>query len=294
MSRSIRIATRNSKLAIVQANMVKSAISEKYPESKCHLVEIITSGDRIQDQSLMRIGGKGLFVKEIESALLCADSDIAVHSMKDVPAFSHPDLCFPAVLERDDPRDVLISKNKRDINSLDYGATVATSAPRRAAILKHMNRDFSIVPIRGNVNTRLCKFFADTNMSAMILAHAGILRLKLDIDYRILDFDTMLPAANQGIIGIQCRRCDSEIISMMKNISHQETYLCMETERAFLKMIGGDCHTPTAAFARIMRNKMHIACMLEDDGKFFTNSAYDFIEDRIDLGERMAESLLHM
>jgi len=208
MKPSIKIGTRASKLALWQANWVQSALNEKFPDQKVELVTIKTKGDKILDVPLAKVGGKGLFVKEIEQALLEGRIDLAVHSMKDMPAEIPDGLCIGAIPQREDPSDVLVAREDLDFSSLKRGAVIGTSSLRRAAQLRHARPDISITPLRGNLDTRLKKLQAE-NLDAIVLAAAGIKRLNLT--HRITEYlqaDIMLPAVGQGALCIERRQDD--------------------------------------------------------------------------------------
>ncbi|MPY72953.1 MAG: hydroxymethylbilane synthase [Alphaproteobacteria bacterium] len=253
MTRRLRIGTRGSPLALIQAEAVAAALMRAHAglEADYHVVR--TSGDRIQDRPLAEVGGKGLFTKEIEQALLDGAIDLAVHSMKDVETFLPDALCIAAMLPREDPRDVLLSQGARRLDDLPQGARIGTSSIRRQAQLLHRRPDFRIVPFRGNVETRLRKL-EDGEAEATLLAAAGLKRLgRLDAATEILDPGAMLPAAGQGAIGIETRSADAATRTLLEAIDHPETAIRVAAERAMLAVLDGSCRTPIGALAELDR-----------------------------------------
>lgn len=257
MKNKIIIGTRGSKLALWQAEWVKSKLQRLYPELKVELNKIKTTGDKILDVPLAKVGGKGLFVKEIEEALLRNEADIAVHSMKDVPTEFPDGLHLGAICKREDPRDAFISgvqnlKFKiQNFKELPEGAKVGTSSLRRSCQLLNIRPDLRIVQLRGNLDTRLKKL-DEGQFEAIILAAAGVKRLGWsDRITEILSPEICLPAIGQGAIGIECRVNDRFINDLIAPLNHRETAICVLAERAFLKRLEGGCQVPIAAFARI-------------------------------------------
>ena len=255
MTASFRIATRGSPLALVQANEVRDRLAVAHPElaapGATDIATYRTSGDRQQTGSLSAIGGKGLFTREIEDALLAGKADIAVHSMKDVPTILPDGLVMAAYLPREDPRDAFIAHTAMGLADLPYGATVGTASLRRKAILLSTRPDIRIAVLRGNVETRLKKIEAG-EMAATFLAAAGLKRLGLlDRARAILSPDDMLPAVCQGAIGIECRDDDTGTRSLLAAIDHNETGICVAAERALLAALDGSCRTPIAGLATI-------------------------------------------
>ena len=248
----VRLASRGSPLALAQAHLVRASLGAAHGWDKaaydrlCPIITIRTTGDAIQDRPLAEAGGKGLFVKEIEEALIAREADIAVHSMKDVPAFQPPGLEIAAVLPREDPRDLFIAKAGGTFASLHEGAKLGTSSVRRAAQALRLRPDLEIVPLRGNVETRLAKL-ARGEADAIILARAGLARLKLSLpDAEILDW---LPALCQGAIGIEIRNDDDTTRALVSAIDHGPTHLAIACERGFLAELDGSCRTPIAGLA---------------------------------------------
>ena len=252
-SASLRIGTRGSPLALVQARTVRArlAAAAGVKEDTIELVVIRTTGDIIQDRTLAEEGGKGLFTKEIEEALLEQRIDLAVHSAKDMPTILPEGLLLAACLEREDPRDVFISRKARTLAELPRGASLGTTSPRRQAIAKRMRPDLNIVPLRGNVETRLRKL-DNGDVDATLLALAGLKRLGL-VEHAtdIMSAEKFLPAAGQGAIGIEVRADDKRMRDILARIDHADTSTAVACERAFLAALDGSCKTPIAGHATI-------------------------------------------
>jgi hydroxymethylbilane synthase len=256
-SKRVIIGTRGSKLAVWQAEWVKSELQTLYPDLLIELNKIKTTGDKVLDVPLAKIGGKGLFVKEIEEALLKHDADIAVHSMKDVPTEFPPSLHLPVICEREDPRDAFLSRIQNSkfkipkLKALPQGAIVGTSSLRRSCQLLNRRPDIKIKQLRGNLDTRIRKL-DEGQFEAIVVAAAGIRRLGLfDRITEILPVDVSLPAIGQGAIGIECRTDDEFINNLIAPLNHPETAICVKAERAFLKRLEGGCQVPIAAYAQI-------------------------------------------
>jgi hydroxymethylbilane synthase len=265
LSRPLRLGTRGSPLALVQANMVASALraAHGWGEDAIAIVPVKTTGDVVQDRPLAEIGGKALWTKELDRALLDGAIDFAVHSMKDVETIRPQAIRIAAMLPRADVRDRLIGA--ASIAALPQGARIGTSSPRRAAQLRHLRPDVSIVPFRGNVDTRLRKL-ADGEADATLLAAAGLERLaRPDIGHAV-PLDVMLPAPAQGAVGIEARADDAATLALLSAIDHAETHACVATERAFLAALGADCHSPVAALATTDGGLR--AELLSEDGAF--------------------------
>ncbi len=253
---SLRIGTRGSPLALVQARTVRSrlALATGVNEDTIELVIIRTTGDIIQDRTLAEEGGKGLFTKEIEEALLAQRVDLAVHSSKDMPTMLPEGLILAACLEREDPRDVFISRKARTLAELPRGASLGTTSPRRQAIAKHIRPDLNIVPLRGNVETRLRKL-DNGDVDATLLALAGLKRLGLtEHATNIMSAEEFLPAVGQGAIGIEARAGNSHLRDILARIDHADTSTAVACERAFLAALDGSCKTPIAGHATISGN----------------------------------------
>jgi hydroxymethylbilane synthase len=246
-NRTLRLGTRGSKLALVQAEMVRSALVAR--GRPCELVILKTSGDRIQDRSLADAGGKGLFVKELEDALLREDIDLAVHSMKDVPTELPAGLALTAFLKREDPREVFVSHKAKTLAELPKGARVGTSSVRRYAQVVRRRRDLEIVLLRGNVDTRLRKLDAG-EMDAILLAYAGLKRLGLqDRATEVLSTSDWLPSLGQGVIGIEVRTTDTWAREELVFLNDEPSEIALICERAFQMALDGSCRTPIAGLA---------------------------------------------
>ncbi|GHM57955.1 MAG: porphobilinogen deaminase [Candidatus Mesenet longicola] len=260
----IKIGTRGSELAVIQAMEAKELLLSYFPNLDIEIVTIKTSGDKNTNIALSSIGGKGLFTLEIENALLSKNIDIAVHSLKDVPAFFAQGLIIPCVLKRYSPYDAFISHKYQNILSLPYDATVATSAIRRKVQLQKLRPDLNIVPIRGNVTTRLKKLEL---FDGMILAEAGLIRLqKHNVIKKVLPAKEMLPSVGQGAICLQCSAGNTKVIEMLEAINHKATFTQIQAERSFMRTINGSCFTPLAALAEYQsENQLYLRCMLADE-----------------------------
>jgi hydroxymethylbilane synthase len=248
-----RIGTRGSPLALVHARTVRARLATTLgaKEDEIELIIIRTSGDAIQDRPLSEAGGKGLFTKEIEEALLASKVDLAVHSAKDMPTVSQPGLMLAACLEREDPRDVFISREAKSLAELPRGATLGTASLRRQAIAKRLRPDLQVAPLRGNVETRLRKL-DEGIVDATILALAGMKRLGLTQHAtRIMSADEFLPAVAQGTIGIEARADDKRVRAALARIDHADTSIAIACERAFLAALDGSCKTPIAGHADV-------------------------------------------
>ncbi len=258
----LKIGTRGSPLALKQTHMVADALTAAHPGLVCEVVTITTSGDWKPEEGENRLsekeGGKGLFIKEIEAALLDGRIDCAVHSMKDVPSFLPDAAAVDHVLPRADARDALIALTGKSIETLPQGAIVGTSSLRRQAFLLHRRPDLKVVPLRGNVQTRIDKL-KDGQVDATFLAMAGLARLGIDGDFiHPKAIEIMLPACGQGIVGIETRKDDAETRLLLDAIHHEETGLCAAAERAALQTLDGSCHTPIGAHARLKDGEMSL------------------------------------
>jgi hydroxymethylbilane synthase len=255
----VRIASRGSPLALTQSRLVRAALakahgwSEAEAEALCRITAIKTTGDKIQDRPLYEAGGKGLFVKEIEEALLQGEADIAVHSMKDMPAVLPPGLTIAAVLEREDPHDVFLSSDRQSFAGLKRNAKLGTSSVRRQAQALRLRPDLEIVPLRGNVETRLAKL-ARGEADGTLLARAGLARLGIRVEgAELLDW---LPALCQGAIGIEIRENDDTAATLVAAIDHWTTHVAIACERGFLATLDGSCRTPISGLARIAGQRL--------------------------------------
>jgi len=294
MKASIKIGTRASKLALWQANWVKSALIEANPVQAVNLVTIKTKGDKILDVPLAKVGGKGLFVKEIEQALLDQRIDIAVHSMKDMPAEIPEGLCIGAIPRRGSAVDVLISRAGRRFAELRRGAVIGTSSLRRAAQLRHARPDIEIVPLRGNLDTRLKKLQTE-NLDAIVLAAAGVKRLELE--HRVteyLDPEVMLPAVGQGALCIEMRQPDPVIEPMVKALDDPISRAIVLGERAFLNRLGGSCQVPIAGHGEIINSTFQLTGLVADiDGsRIFKSVLSGAVDSSESIGISLAEKLI--
>ena len=247
----IIIATRESALALWQANFIQGQLAKLYPQTESKILGMTTRGDQILDISLSKIGGKGLFIKELEQALEERRADIAVHSMKDVPMDMPPGYALAAIAEREDPRDAFVSNQYADLDALPPGSVVGTSSLRRESQLRARFPHLQVQPLRGNVQTRLRKL-DEGQFAAIILAAAGLKRLGLaDRITALLSPEVSLPAVGQGALGIECRSDRTDLIKLMEPLHHLPTAQCVEAERAMSRALGGSCEVPLGGFAEI-------------------------------------------
>jgi hydroxymethylbilane synthase len=293
-NRALRIATRKSQLALWQAEHVAALLRRAHPGLSTDFVPMVTQGDRIQDRSLAAIGGKGLFIKELEVALEDGRADIAVHSMKDLPGELPPGLGIAAVLERVDARDALLSARGTRLEDLPQGARVGTSSLRRQAQLLAARPDLKIEALRGNVDTRLRRL-DEGAMDAIVLACAGLIRLGLEsrITAR-LDPSLCLPSVAQGVIGIECRNADSRTRDFVSVLNHSATRVAMDAERAFAHRLGGSCQSPIAAHARLQGTRLILEGLVaEPDGtRVLRDSLSGGSDDPAGLGMKLADRIL--
>ncbi len=293
-STRIRIATRESPLALWQANHVKSVLQKRHEGLDVELVPMTTKGDQILDSPLAKVGGKGLFVKELEKAMLDDRADIAVHSMKDVPMDFPEGLGLAVIGEREDPSDALVSNNYDRLSDLPAGAKIGTSSFRRQCQLKNTRPDLEILDLRGNVGTRLQRL-DDGNYDAIILASAGLIRLQLEDRIRQrLDFDDSLPAGGQGAIGIECRTEDIETLRLVDCLHHSETAACVQAERAVVARLQGGCQVPMASFAQLINEEVFLRALVGTvDGQHLIRAQRNGdMHHAEDLGLHVAEDLL--
>lgn len=263
--KKIIIGTRGSMLALAQADIVRQKLLAKYDSIEVRTKIITTTGDKIQDRNLYDIGGKALFTKEIEEQLIEGTIDLAVHSLKDVPAFFSPKLAIPCVLERKYPLDAFVSNKYKSIEELPQNAIIGTSSPRRAAQAVCLRSDLKIVQFRGNVQTRLNKL-KNGDVDATFLAMSGIKRLSINEDniYQI-DKTKMVPAVAQGAIGLQVCKSNEFINDLILPLNHIKTFQCVKAERMFLKEMNGSCRTPIGAYAEIKNDDMIVDYMYADE-----------------------------
>ncbi|UFQ97964.1 hydroxymethylbilane synthase [Pseudomonas wenzhouensis] len=294
MSREIRIATRKSALALWQAEYVKARLEQAHPGLKVSLVPMVSRGDKLLDAPLAKIGGKGLFVKELETALLENEADIAVHSMKDVPMDFPEGLGLFCICEREDPRDAFVSNTYDSLDALPAGSVVGTSSLRRQAQLLARRPDLKIQFLRGNVNTRLAKLDAG-EYDAIILAAAGLIRLGFEDRIRSsISAEDSLPAGGQGAVGIECRTADVDVHALLAPLHHRETALRVTAERALNKHLNGGCQVPIACYALLEDNQLWLRGLVgqPDGGLLLRAEARAASSDAEALGVRVAEALL--
>lgn len=290
----IRIATRKSALALWQAEHVADALRDLPDVDSVELVPLSTRGDEILDKSLQKIGGKGLFIKELEVAMQDGSADIAVHSMKDVPADMPQGFCLAAVLKRANHADALVSNKDYQINTLPQGALIGSSSLRRQAQLKLLRPDLRIEPLRGNVNTRLAKL-ENGDYDAIILAAAGLERLGLQSNIsQQLTPDEMLPAAAQGVIGIECLESNSALREVLAKLEHAPTALTTAAERAIARTLQANCQSPVATHAVITDNTMTVTALvaMPDGSESIRDQVSGAADNAKQLGEQLAQRLL--
>lgn len=290
----VRIATRKSPLAIWQAEHVAQALRKARPGLSVELIGMSTQGDKILDTPLAKLGGKGLFVKELEQGMLENRADIAVHSMKDVPVDLPDGLHLPVIMKREDPRDAFVSNNFKALSTLHKGAVVGTSSLRRQCQLADMYPDLQIAPLRGNVNTRLRKL-DEGAYDALILASAGLKRL--GFAERITAFiepEASLPAIGQGAIGIECRQEDTRLNELLQLLHHESSACCIRAERAMNRRLMGGCQVPIAGFAVIEQNDLYLRGLVgEPDGSRIIRAEIRGSQTEADsLGRTLADDLL--
>lgn len=285
----LRIATRKSALALWQAEHVAALLSSLPDVTGVELVPLSTKGDEILDRSLQKIGGKGLFIKELEIAMQAGEADLAVHSMKDVPAEMPPGFCIAAVLERANPADALLTNDGKTLDELPLGARIGSSSLRRQAQLRALRPDVVIEPLRGNVNTRLAKLEAG-DYDAIMLACAGVQRLGLDQKVsEIFTPDRILPAAAQGIIGIECLSDRDDVRAILAKLNDAPTAQVIEAERGIASFLEANCQSPVAAYAEINDGRLYLQAVVAlPDG---SRVLRDAVEGNPDDGATLAKEL---
>ena len=294
LEKTLKIATRQSPLALWQANYVKDRLQQLYPDLTIELVPMVTKGDVILDSPLAKIGGKGLFVKELENALLNKEADIAVHSMKDVPMQFPEGLGLAVICQREDPRDAFVSHAYRTFAELPQGAVVGTSSLRRQCQLKALRPDLDIRSLRGNVGTRLSKL-DNGDYDAIILASAGLIRLGLaDRIASFIDVEQSLPAAGQGAVGIECRTDDMQVQALLAPLADAETTYCVRAERAMNNHLQGGCQVPIGGYAVLQQGQLYLRALVGDiDGsRIIRAEGKNAVENAEVLGVQIAEQLL--
>lgn len=290
----LKIGTRGSQLALYQANWVKERIEQTSPHLRVTLVKIKTTGDKIQDAPLAKIGGKGLFVKEIEEALLAQKVDLAVHSIKDVPTEFPKGLHLSVITKREDPRDAFISDKGIPLKDLPQGARIGTSSLRRQAQLLHFRRDLTLISLRGNLDTRLKKL-KTLGLDGIILAVAGLKRLGFEEKItELLSPEISLPAIGQGALGIETRVGDEEVEETIRFLNDPDSAVAVSAERAFLKRLEGGCQVPIAAYARIVHTTLHLDGLVGtvDGTRLVRHHVEGPTEQAEILGIKLAEILL--
>ena len=292
--KTLRIATRKSPLALWQSEHVADQLRQAHPGLEVELVPMSTRGDEVLDRSLAAIGGKGLFLKELEVAMQRGEADCAVHSLKDVPMELEPGFALAAVLERADFADAFVSNDHRDVAALPRGARVGTSSLRRQAQLRALRPDLVLGDLRGNVNTRLAKLDAG-DYAAIVLACAGMQRLGLDERIRArLQAPAWLPAPAQGAIAVECREGDAQAQALFAPLDDAQTRTCVSAERAMNRALHGSCHVPVAAFAHLEGTRLQLAGLVGDvaNGMNIRAEATGAADDPEALGREVAEKLL--
>jgi len=295
--KKIIIGSRGSKLSLAYSNHVKNLLiksNEKLSETSFEIKIIKTSGDIFQNKRIADIGGKGVFCKQIEDELLNSKIDIAIHSLKDLPTRMTEGLCVNAVVKRNDPRDAFLSYSSKSFKELKPQSKIGTSSFRRHAQLNILRNDLKIVPMRGNIDTRISKL-KNKEYDAIVLSLAGIQMLNLvDQVKEVFTVKQMLPALGQGVIALQCKKGDSKILNILNNINDKETYYCIQAERALLDAIGGDCDTAIGGLAKLSNDKISLKSELfSNDGKkkFEFESSGHFKEAK-EIGYRVGNELL--
>jgi hydroxymethylbilane synthase len=291
--RHLRIGTRKSRLALVQAEQVRSAVIQQYPEWTTELVLITTRGDQFMDMPIAALEGKGVFLKELEEALVNSGIDCAVHSMKDVPNEINPELRIDIVTRREDPHDGLIAHNKL-LTELPAGSLIGTGSSRRMFQLLSFRPELEVKPVRGNVDTRIRKW-QDGQFDALVLAMAGIRRMQLEhLVTEIIPYTTMLPAAGQGALGVELRAGDGELQEQLAFLDDPETHAAVESERAFLTEIGGGCQVPIGVYGEAQGNGLYLMARIIDEatGRVTEGNASGTIDDRLAMGKHLARQLM--
>ena len=290
----LKIATRQSPLALWQAEHIRARLEAMHADLKVELVTFVTQGDKILDTPLAKIGGKGLFVKELEEALLDGRADLAVHSMKDVPMALPEGLTLAVICEREDPLDAFVSNTYHSFAELPYGAKVGTSSLRRKCQILKQRPDLEIIDLRGNVGTRLSKLDAGL-YDAIILASAGLKRLGLaDRIRHTLQLEISLPAVGQGALGLECRAADQAVLDLILPLLHDETDICVRAERAFNAYLEGGCQVPIAGYASLNQGQLHIEGRVGsvDGATLLKVELKGTPEQAEQLGETLAQKLL--
>ena len=294
MSSKIRIATRKSPLALWQAEEVARQLKIHHPDIEIEFIKMTTKGDKILDAPLAKVGGKGLFVKELEQGMLDGDADIAVHSMKDVPMEFPPGLHLPIIMEREDPRDAFVSNNFASLNDLPDNARIGTSSLRRQLQIKEAMPHAEMLDLRGNVNSRLQKL-DNGDYDAIILASAGLIRLGFEDRIRSrIEPEQSLPAIGQGAVGIECRENDERIMSLLAPLNHADTHTRLTAERAMNHRLNGGCQVPIAGFAILEGDNIYLRGLVgrPDGSEVVRNEIRGPARQAVELGTELADKLL--
>jgi hydroxymethylbilane synthase len=290
----LKLGSRGSKLALWQADYVVSQLSRVVPDLNVEIKVIKTKGDKILDVALSRIGDKGLFTREIEKELLSGSIDMAIHSMKDLPSQLSPGLCIAAVLERENPDDVLISRQGYKFNDLPQGAIIGTSSLRRISQIRALRPDINLVDIRGNVETRINKMY-EQELDGIVLAYAGVKRL--GFEDKISDFlphEVILPAVGQGAIAVEVREGDNANLELARSINHEPTDWATRTERSFLRVLEGGCQVPIGCYAEVIGNNIIVEGLIAslDGRQVFRSSIQGSCQEADVIGQQLALDLL--
>ena len=295
MQGNIKLATRKSPLALRQANLVKNNLLDNNIFSNVEIVAMSTSGDNVDQETFKKNGGKGLFLKELENALISGEADIAVHSMKDVPAKLDENFLITSIMKREDPRDVFISNSHKSIAQISSG-TIGSSSPRRQAMIKHFVGNIDVVEIRGNINTRLKKL-QDSKIDGIVLAKAGLQRMDMgNLITEELNINTFVPSPGQGVLCIECLYKNKQIIQKIKKLVHKNTEICARAERIFAAELDGDCMSPIGAYAEVKENIISITGFVAslDGTRYIKNKIEGKKEDYINLSSKLSKIFLKM
>jgi len=295
--KKIIIGSRGSKLSLVYSNYAKKLLlkfNSKLNDKSIEIKIIKTSGDIFQNKSISDIGGKGVFSKQIEEELLDSKIDLAVHSLKDLPTKMTDGLCVNAIIKRNDPRDAFLSLSNKSFADLKPQSRIGTSSFRREAQLKQLRNDIEIIPMRGNIDTRINKL-KNNDFDAIVLSLAGIQMLGLENEVKeIFTTDQLLPAIGQGAIALQCKKSDKNILHLLQTVNDKETYYCIEAERALLEAIGGDCDTAIGGLAKISNGKITLKSELfSNNGKIkFVARSFGHFKEAKEIGYKVGSELL--
>ena len=295
MQGNIKLATRKSPLALRQANLVKDNLLDNNIFSNVEIVAMSTSGDNVDQETFKKNGGKGLFLKELENALIRGEADIAVHSMKDVPAKLDENFLITSIMKREDPRDVFISNSHKSIAQISSG-TIGSSSPRRQAMIKHFVGNIDVIELRGNINTRLEKL-QDSKIDGIILAKAGLQRMEMgNLITEELNIDTFVPSPGQGVLCVECLNKNKKIIQKIKKLVHKNTEICARAERIFAAELDGDCLSPIGAYAEVKENIISITGFVAslDGTRYIKNKIEGKKEDYINLSSKLSKIFLKM